>query len=96
MLLWKKQPSRNHAEIMFAFEIFHEEDQILPRKWHLEAATRSCSMKKKFMSMKSLKKSTAPESFLIKVSSWRLVTLFKKRLWRKCFYPVNVENFLSK
>ena len=28
----KKQPSRNHVEIMFVFEIFHEEDQILPRK----------------------------------------------------------------
>ena len=53
---------------MFAFEIVHEEDQILPRKWHLEAVTQTCSMKKMFMSMKSLKKSTAPESFLNKVS----------------------------
>ena len=59
----KKQPSRNHVEIMFVFEIFHEEDQILPRKWHLEAFTWSCTMKKTFISMKTLKKSTAPEFF---------------------------------
>ena len=38
---------------------------------------------KMFMSMKSLKKSAAPESFLNKVSSWRFATLLKKRLRRK-------------
>ena len=47
-------------------------------------------MKKMFMSMKSLKKSTAPESFLNKASGWRLVTLFKKRLRRKLM----LRNFL--
>ena len=47
-------------------------------------------MKKTFMSMKSLKKSTAVESFLSKVYGRRLVTLIKKRLWCKR-YPVNVE-----
>ena len=51
-------------------------------------------MKKTFMSMKSLKKSTAVESFFNKASGRRLVTLFKKRLWRKC-YPVTAEE-LSK
>ena len=65
---------------MFAVEIFHEEDQIFPRKRHLGAVTRSCSMKKMFMSMKSLKKSTALESFLNKISGLMLVTLFKKYL----------------
>ena len=65
----KKEPSRSHVEIMFAFEIFHEENQIRPRKWHLEVVIQTCSMKKMFMSMKSLKKSTAPESFLNEVSS---------------------------
>ena len=49
-------------------------------------------MKKMFMSMKSLKKLTAPESFLNKVSSWRLATLFKKQL-RRILYPVIVEEF---
>ena len=49
-------------------------------------------MKKMFMSIIILKKSTAPESFLKKVSSWRLATLCKKILWRKV-YPVNVEEF---
>ena len=63
MLLSKKQPSRNHVEIMFAFEIFHDEGQKFPQKWHLEAVTRSCSLKKMFMSIKILKKSTVPESF---------------------------------
>ena len=42
-------------------------------------------MKKMFMSMKRLKKSIAPESFLNKVSSWRLATFE--------VYPVNVEQF---
>ena len=32
MLLSKKQPSRNHVEIMFAFEIFHDEGQKFPQK----------------------------------------------------------------
>ena len=49
-------------------------------------------MKKMFMSMKILKKSTASESFLNKLSSWRRATLFKKRLWHNV-YPVNVEEF---
>ena len=49
-------------------------------------------MKKMFMSMKSLKKLTAPESFLNKVSSWRLATLFKKQL-RRIIYPVIIKEF---
>ena len=44
------------------------------------------------MSMKILKKSTASESFLNKLSSWRRATLIKKRLWHNV-YPVNVEEF---
>ena len=61
MLLWKKQPSRDQVE-MFAFEIFHDEDQILPLKWHLDAVTQSW-MKKMFMSMKSLKEINCPGVF---------------------------------
>ena len=54
------------------------------KKWHIEAVTRSYYMKKMFMSLKSLKKSTEPESSLNKVSGYRLATLFKRRLRRKC------------
>ena len=52
-------------------------------------------MKKMFMSMESLKKSNAPESFLNKGSSWRLATLLKKRLRAK-FILLILRNFLSK
>ena len=61
MLLWKKQPSSDHVE-MFDVEIFHDEDQILPWKWHLDAVTQNW-MKKMFMSMKSLKEINCPGVF---------------------------------
>ena len=77
---------------MFAFEIIHEEDQILPRKWHLEAVIRICSMKKMFISTKSFKKSNAQESFLNQVSGLRPVTLIKKRM----FILLILRNFLRK
>ena len=68
----KKQPSRTHVEIIFVFEIFHEEDQILPRKWK----RRLCLWK--------LSRNQLRRSFFNKVSGRRLVTLFKKRLRPKC------------
>ena len=47
---------------MFDVEIFHDEDQILPWKWYLDAVTQNW-MKKMFMSMKSLKEINCPGVF---------------------------------
>ena len=44
------------------------------------------------MSMKKFQENDCAGVFFNKVSGWRLVTLFKKRLRRK-FFPVNVEEF---
>ena len=56
MLLWKKQPSRNCVEIMFAFNVFHEGDQILPRKWQPLTAESPFKMMKNafYFTLKSL------------------------------------------
>ena len=90
----KKQLSRNLIEIIFSLGILREEDEIIPRKWHLEAVIQSCFEKKMFMSTKSLKKSTAPESFLNNVSGWRFVP-YLKRDSGASVYSVNVEELFK-
>ena len=43
-----------------------------------------------------MRKTPASESFFDKVSGWRLETLLKKRIRRKCFFSVIVAAFLNK
>ena len=60
----------------------------------IEAVVQRCSVKKLLLeiSQKSQKNTCARVSFLIKLQAW-LATLFKKRLWHRCF-PVNFVKFL--
>ena len=59
-----------------------------------EAVIRGCSVKKVFLKFsQNLQKNPVPESILNKVADLRPATLFKKRLWHRCF-PVNFAKFL--
>ena len=60
----------------------------------IEAVVQRCSVKKLLLeiSQKSQENTCARVSFLIKLQAW-LATLFKKRLWHRCF-PVNFVKFL--
>ena len=60
-----------------------------------EAVVRRSSVKKLFLelSQNSQEKTPVSESFFNKVASLRTATLFKKRLWHRCF-PVNFAIFL--
>ena len=60
----------------------------------IEAVVQRCSVKKLLVeiSQNSQENTCARVSFLIKLQAW-LATLFKKRLWHRCF-PVNFVKFL--
>ena len=60
-----------------------------------EPVVRRSSVKKLFLevSQNSQEKTPVSESFFNKVASLRTATLFKKRLWHRCF-PVNFAIFL--
>ena len=62
-----------------------------------EAVVQRCSVKKVFLKINKInkihRKRSAPEFFFNKVAGLRFATLFRKRLWRRCF-PVNFGNFL--
>ena len=63
---------------------------------YTEAATRRCSVKKGVLKnfAKFTGKHLCSSLFLNKVAGLRPVTLFKKRLWHRCF-PVNFAKFLG-
>ena len=54
-----------------------------------EAAVQKCSVKKVFLEISQ----NSQENTCARVTGIRPVTLFKKRLWRRCF-PVNFVKFL--
>ena len=54
-----------------------------------EAAVQKCSVKKVFLEISQ----NSQENTCARVTGIRPVTLFKKRLWRRCF-PVNCVKFL--
>ena len=64
---YQKKPS-----LLNYFLKFHEEDQILPWKWYLEAATRSNSTKKVFLKIShKSQENNCCRVFLNKVSGWK-------------------------
>ena len=76
----RREPSRNHVETMFAFQIFQSFEVDLPK---------SCSEKYR----ESLRKITVPESLLIKCQAGGLQPYLKRDFDADFFSPANVEEF---
>ena len=65
-------------------------------KWHgKEAVAQRCSLKNVFLEIsRNSRENTCARVFFNKVAGLRPATLFKKRLWHRCF-PVNFAKVLG-
>ena len=79
-------------------ETFHEEDEILPSKGQLEAATRSSSIKKVFVkfSQKSQENTCAGGFFWqsVRLEAWHLIK--KETSTQMVFFLKTLQSFLCK